>query len=76
MTNVDQQHRIGATPLDCANKVDDWAAICDFDIMYLQWDGEQMVADPALGFEPGDPSTWVNVQELLSAVETAVPRAE
>ncbi len=74
MTNLDNQHRIGGTPLDCANKVDDWAAICDFNIMYLQWDGSQMVADPALGIVPGDVSTWVNAQPLLEAVATEVPR--
>ena len=75
MTSLDNQHRVGGTPLDCANKVDDWSAICDFNQFYLQWDGSQMVSDPALGYDPGDPTTWTNVVDLLNEVAVAVPRA-
>jgi hypothetical protein len=74
MGSLENQHRVGGAPLDCANKVAEWAAICDFNQFYLQWDGTTMVADPALGYDVADPSTWDNVSELLGEVATAVPR--
>jgi len=74
MQNVDNQHRVGGLPLDCANKVQDWAAVCDFTQVYYEWNGDEFVAFDALPSEPFDPSTWTNVQPLLEKVAIDVPR--
>jgi hypothetical protein len=74
MGALENQHRVGGAPLDCANKVDEWAAICDFRQFYLQWDGEQMVADAALGYDVGDPGTWDYSVPILETVAVEVPR--
>ena len=75
MSAVDNQHRVGGTPLDCANKVDDWGATCEFITLYFQWDGNEMVNYEPFGFEPSDLSTWTNIRDLLVAVQENVPRA-
>jgi len=70
------QHRVGGSPLDCANKVADWAAICDFLQVYYTWNGSEFVQLDGLPGDPFDPTTWLNVAPLLEAVQDAVPRAE
>ncbi|MGI9596783.1 MAG: hypothetical protein ACR2QK_11520, partial [Acidimicrobiales bacterium] len=75
MGQVDNQHRVGNNPLDCANKVDEWGAICDFKQMYFTWDGSEFVLNPDLAADPADPNTWTNVQPLLETVAVEVPRA-
>jgi len=74
MQNVDNQHRVGGLPLDCANKVADWAAVCDFTQVYYEWNGDEFVEFDELPSEPFDPSTWTNVQPLLEKVAQEVPR--
>jgi len=74
MQNLDNQHRVGGLPLDCANKVADWAAVCDFTQVYYEWDGNEFVAFDDLPSEPFDPSTWTKVQPLLEKVAQEVPR--
>ena len=75
MQNVDNQHRVGGLPLDCANKVADWAAVCDFTQVYYEWNGDEFVAFDELSSSPFDPSTWANVQPLLETVAEEVPRS-
>ena len=76
MGSLNNQHRVGGSPLDCANKVADWAAICDFLQVYYTWNGSEFVQLDGLPGDPFDPTTWLNVAPLLEAVQDAVPRAE
>ncbi|MEM9131176.1 MAG: hypothetical protein AAF962_14865 [Actinomycetota bacterium] len=76
MTSVDNQHRLASVPLDCANKVSDWPAICDFTATFFTWDGAQFTPHPTLGADPGDISTWTNARDLMEAVQNEVPRPE
>ena len=74
MGSLDNQHRVAGTPLDCANKVSDWGAVCAFFFTSFTWNGDEFVANDFLGHDPADPSTWINVRDLLSAVASEVPR--
>ena len=74
MGALDNQHRVGGTPLDCANKVADWAAICAFHFTSFTWNGDEFVKNELLDHDPADPSTWINVRDLLAAVSENVPR--
>ncbi len=74
MGSLDNQHRVAGTPLDCANKVPEWGAICAFHFTSFTWNGEEFVANDFLGHDPADPSTWINVRDLLAVVATEVPR--
>jgi len=76
MGSLDNQHRVAGVPLDCANKVADWSAICDFKQVYYEWNGSEFIAFDALSSDPFDPATWTNVQPLLEKVAVDVPRAD
>jgi hypothetical protein len=69
MGSLENQHRVAGSPLDCANKVAEWSAICDFRSVIYEWNGDEFVAYDALPSDPFDPSTWTNVQPLLEQVE-------
>ncbi len=74
MGALDNQHRVGGTPLDCANKVSDWSAVCEFTTTAFTWDGTEFVKNEFLVHDPADPNTWTNLIELLQAVQDEVPR--
>ena len=65
---VDNFHLLGYQPISCVDNTSEYESICNRRTTYALWDGESFTVDPDI------PDGFIDVTELLLAVEEAHPR--